>query len=113
VPEVLRLEIEKKIKTILAAELAVSPVTLADTSPSTPLLGRGIGLDSIETTALVVVIEKEYEISVPDSDLTIAIFATIGTLTEYILGKIAERAAAENNGLLIPDVNRRNLDKCK
>jgi len=56
----------------------------------TPLL-CGIGLDSIETLALVVGIEEEFEIRVPDSDFTVALVKNIGTLAEYVWQKIAEK----------------------
>lgn len=88
--EVLRLEVEEKIKNILSAELAVSLSVLSAINSSTPLLGRGVGLDSIETAALVVGIEEEFEISVPDPDITVALFETIGTLTDYVLHKLSE-----------------------
>ena len=42
-------KIEEEIKQILISELEVSPVILANSNSTTPLLGRGIGLDSIET----------------------------------------------------------------
>jgi len=92
--EVLRPKIEEKIKNILGAELAVSPDVLSTVNSSTPLLGRGVGLDSIETAALVVGIEEEFAISVPDTDITVALFETIGTLTDYVLHKLSE----SNNG---------------
>ena len=43
-----RIAIEERIKQILMSELAVDPATLDMSSSSTPLLGRGIGLDFLE-----------------------------------------------------------------
>jgi acyl carrier protein len=84
------LRIEGKIKKLLLSELNVSPAAVATSDASTPLLGRGIGLDSVETMALVVAMEEEFNISVPNSDLTVGLFDNIGTLVSYILGKITE-----------------------
>jgi acyl carrier protein len=84
-----RAQIEEGIKNVLRDELEVSPAVLAASSFSTPLLGHGIGLDSVETLTLVLAIEEKFGIHVPDSDLTAALFNNIGTLTEYVLEKIA------------------------
>jgi acyl carrier protein len=83
----LRLEIEERIKQILISGLDINPEIIAMSNPSTPLLGRGIGLDSMETLSLISAIEKEFDIEVADDDLTVDLFKNIGTLAEYILQK--------------------------
>jgi acyl carrier protein len=85
------IEIEQRIKHILISELEVNPEMLASISSNTPLLGRGIGLDSIETLALVAGIEEEFNILVDDEDLTVELFSKIGNLAEYVLHKITEQ----------------------
>lgn len=80
--------IEEKIKRILISELGVNPTIIATSSSSTPLLGRGIGLDSMETLSLVAAVEREFDIEVADDDLTVELFKSIGTLADYILKKI-------------------------
>jgi acyl carrier protein len=91
------LEIEEKIKNILGAELAVSPSVLSTVKSSTPLLGRGVGLDSVETMALVLSIEEEFGISVPDTDMTATLFETIGSLAAYIAQKLSEQTERAEN----------------
>ena len=83
-----RLEVEAKIKRILISKLEVSPDILSTSNSSTPLLGRGIGLDSMETLALVAGIEKEFDIEIGDEDLTVDLFKTMGALAEYVSQKI-------------------------
>lgn len=82
-----RLEIEEKIKSILISELEVNPSILATSDSRTPLLGHGIGLDSMETLVLVAGIEQEFDIQVDDADLTAELFTSLGTLAEYVLQK--------------------------
>lgn len=84
------LQIEKRIKQLLGSELNVNASIVATSSSITPLLGRGVGLDSVETMALVLTIEEEFGISVPDDDMTASLFETIGTLTAYVLHKLSE-----------------------
>jgi acyl carrier protein len=86
----LRLEIQERIKQILISELEVNPEIIAMSDLSTSLLGRGVGLDSMETLSLVSAIEKEFDIEVADNDLTVDLFKNIGTLAEYILQKAKE-----------------------
>ncbi len=50
--------IEQTIGGILVSGLGVSPIALAQSDSHTPLLGRGIGLDSVEALALVVGIDQ-------------------------------------------------------
>jgi acyl carrier protein len=87
----LRVEIEEKIKQLLIVELAVSPAIVSNSSSSTPLLGRGIGLDSVETMALVVSLEEVFEISIPDDELTVDLFKNFGALTDYIMHALPNR----------------------
>ena len=92
----LHAEIEGVIKRILVCELGITAAVLQTISSTTPLLGRGVGLDSSETVALVLGIENEFGISVPDEDLTTDLFKTIGTLTQYVLSKLAQTETDED-----------------
>lgn len=96
--EMRRLEIEDRIKGILISELEVDPVTLAISTSSTPLLGRGIGLDSVESLSLVVGIEKEFGIRVDDEDLTTDLFRNLGTLAEYVLQRLKDHQGVSPRG---------------
>ena len=91
----MELEVEEKIKKILISELEIKPSMVDACDSDTPLLGRGIGLDSVEILALVAGIEKEFDIHVDDDDLTVDLFKDIGTLAEYILQKMVEKKGSE------------------
>jgi len=90
-------QIEKRIKQLLGSKLSVSASVIATSTSSTPLLGRGVGLDSVETMALVLSIEEEFGISVPDSDMTATLFETIGSLAGYIVQKLSEQTERAKN----------------
>ncbi len=89
--EKLSLDIEKKIIQILISDLEIDPAILSVVDSNTPLLGRGIGLDSVETLTLVAGIEEAFDIQIDDADLTVELFKSLGTLAEYVLQKIAEQ----------------------
>jgi acyl carrier protein len=86
-----RLEIEKRIIQILISDLEVDPAILSTIDSSTPLLGRGIGLNSVETLTLVAGIEESFDIQINDADLTKELFKSLGILAEYVLQKITEQ----------------------
>jgi len=90
IEDTLRSSIEARIKSLLVSELNVNAKTIAASSLTTSLLGQGIGLDSVEILGLVVFLEQEFKISVPDSDLTVDLFKNIGTLADYVMKTISE-----------------------
>lgn len=94
--------IENGIKFVLISCLEIDPDRVRRSSLRTPLLGRGIGLDSVETLKLVAGLEEGFGIYIDDFDLTVNLFKDIGTLAEYVAHKIgkldeySERGVAED-----------------
>ena len=82
-------DLEERIKRLLATRLRIGPEVLATSDARTSLLGRGIGLDSVEALALAVAIEEEFDIEVDDADLTAAVFETIGSVADYVRRRTA------------------------
>ena len=82
------MEIEEKIKQILITDLEVNPAILAGSESTMPLLGRGIGIDSVETLVLVAGIEREFDIVIQDEDLTANLFESIATLADYVARRV-------------------------
>jgi acyl carrier protein len=89
--ERLPLEIEKRIIDILISDLEIDPAILSTVNSNTPLLGRGIGINSVETLTLVAGIEEAFDIQIDDADLTAELFKSLGTLSAYVLQKITEQ----------------------
>lgn len=87
-------QIEETIKAMLVSELEMDPCVCNASTPATPLLGRGVGLDSIDALALIAALEKLYDIEVEDSELTVALFKTIRSLAEFVAHKVAQPRAA-------------------
>ena len=68
------------------------PIKPEEINYDTPLVGEGLGLDSVDILELVITIEQEYGI-----ELTIEqkeYFASLDTLSSYILSVLESRADA-------------------
>jgi acyl carrier protein len=88
-------QIEETIKGILASELGVSAAVLAESDSHTPLLGRGIGLDSVEILALTVGLEEQFDIEIPDEHMTAELFHSIATLADDVHQALSRQGERE------------------
>jgi len=60
-----------------------------------PLFGpEGLGLDSIDALELVVSLEKQFGVTVPNSDVAKSALATVNSIHDYVLQHQKTRAAA-------------------
>ncbi len=72
------------LKTQIIASLKLSDVKPEDIDENEPLVGGGLGLDSIDTLELLVLLEKEYGVTVPDITIGKKVFASVRSLATYI-----------------------------
>lgn len=73
-------------KKILINGLKLEDITDNDIDNSSPLFGEeGIGLDSIDSIELVLIIEKEYGVKISSSADYKTIFASVENLFNYII----------------------------
>lgn len=84
-------------------ELIVRTLRLEDVSPedivdSEPLFGEGLGLDSIDALELVVAIEREYQVEIPDAEVGRRAFASVNALADFILEKSSVQKASDAVG---------------
>jgi acyl carrier protein len=92
VDDLRRAAVAEQIKRLLVSDLEVDATLAAAGDVDTPLLGRGVGLDSIEAMALVLALEREFGIEIPDADLTVELFASIGTLADFVCRRLEQPA---------------------
>jgi acyl carrier protein len=74
----------EKLKTQLITTLKLSDIQPADIDPDAPLIGAGLGLDSIDTLELLVLLEKEYRVTVPDVNIGRTVFSSVRSMAQYI-----------------------------
>ena len=75
--------LKEQIKELIIRRLKLD-VSPQDIDDSSPLFGDGLGLDSIDALELVVGLEQEFGISVPDEDVGKEAFASVNALCTYV-----------------------------
>jgi len=77
-------ELTKELKQELIKQLNLEEMLPPDFNENTPLFGEGLGLDSIDSLELVVLLDRNYGIKLKDPKEGRQIFYSIRTMAEYI-----------------------------
>ncbi|PWM28390.1 MAG: acyl carrier protein [Verrucomicrobia bacterium] len=79
-------ELKSNLRKKIIECLNLGDIGEEDLTYSTPLFGEdGLGLDSVDALELIVMLERDYSISVNDGADTKTAFATIDSLADYVL----------------------------
>jgi acyl carrier protein len=77
-------EITSRLKTSIIERLNLEGMTPDQLDSAAPLFGEGLGLDSIDSIELIVMLDREYGIKINDPKEGRAIFQSIQTMAEYV-----------------------------
>lgn len=77
-------QLKRQLKEHIIKYLNLLSMTPDDIKDDMPLFGEGLGLDSIDSIELVVMMEREYGIKIEDPKLGRAIFVDVNTMVDYI-----------------------------
>ncbi len=78
-------ELITEVKKLIVERLKLEEITAADIITDAPLFGEGLGLDSIDALELVIGLEKEYGVSIPDAEVGKKVFQSVRTIAQYIV----------------------------
>jgi acyl carrier protein len=81
------LEIKQEILAILDEILSLKGRSASFTE-KTPLLGTIPELDSMAVVALITTLEERFGFSIDDDEIDGATFATLGSLVDFVQGKL-------------------------
>ena len=84
----LTLEIKQEILAILDEVLSLKG-RATSFNERTPLLGAIPELDSMAVVSLITTLEERFGFSIDDDEIEGSTFATVGSLTEFVEGKLA------------------------
>ena len=86
------------LKNLIIRALRLEDITPEDIVDTDPLFGQGLGLDSIDALELVVALEKEYSVVIPDAKVGRRAFASVDALAAFVLEQSAEQAGSDAVG---------------
>jgi acyl carrier protein len=74
----------EKIKTLIIQRLKLVDMTSEMIETDAPLFGEGLGLDSIDALELVLGLEKEFGVIIPDAEVGRKVFQSVRTMAQYV-----------------------------
>jgi acyl carrier protein len=74
----------EQLKQRIIEILNLEDIVPDDIDASAPLFGEGLGLDSLDALELVVMLEKDYSITITDIEVGRQAFASIMSMAEFI-----------------------------
>jgi len=77
-------ELIYEVKKLIIDSLRIEGMTPEEIETDAPLFGEGLGLDSIDALQLVVAMEKDYGVVVPDAQVGAIVFQSVRSMAEYI-----------------------------
>jgi len=77
-------ELKEQLKRQIIQFLNLTDLTPADIKDDEPLFGDGLGLDSIDSLELIVLLKKEYGIDIKDPREGRKVLVDVATMADYI-----------------------------
>lgn len=77
-------ELKQQLKVQIIQFLNLTELTPEDIKDDEPLFGDGLGLDSIDSLELIVLLKKEYGITIQDPKAGRKILVDVNTMADYI-----------------------------
>jgi len=76
--------LKKQVKEQIVKFLNLNTVNPVDIKDDEPLFGEGLGLDSIDSIELIVMLSREYGINIQDPKEGRKILTSVNTMVDYI-----------------------------
>ncbi|MDR3697629.1 phosphopantetheine-binding protein [Mucilaginibacter sp.] len=76
--------LKEQLKSQIIQFLNLTDLTTVDIKDDEPLFGDGLGLDSIDSLELIVLLKKEYGITIKDPREGRKILVDVNTMVDYI-----------------------------
>jgi acyl carrier protein len=77
-------ELKEQLKIQIIKFLNLTDLTTADIKDDEPLFGEGLGLDSIDSLELIVLLKKEYGIDIRDPREGRKVLVDVATIADYV-----------------------------
>ena len=80
-----RTALKEDVKKKMIQFLNLAPLTPEEINDDAPLFGEGLGLDSIDSLELIVMLKREYGVQIDDPKEGRKALGSINTMADYIL----------------------------
>ena len=80
-----REQLKQRLKVMIVEGLKLEDKRPEDIDDAAPIFVEGLGLDSIDALELVVLIEDNFRVTIPDEDVGKRAFASIDALADFVL----------------------------
>ena len=87
-------ELKHRLKVMMIEGLKLENKRPQDIEDAAPIFVEGLGLDSIDALELVVLVEENFHVTIPDEEVGQRAFASVDALVDFILSAQAGAAAA-------------------
>ena len=84
-------ELAPRLKQLIVATLRLEGLDPDSIGDDALLFGEGLGLDSIDALELVVAIEREFAVAIPEGKVDHEVFHSIRTLALWVAERLAQR----------------------
>jgi acyl carrier protein len=82
-------ELEQRLRRLLVEQLDYR-IADGEIAPETPLMGKGLGLSSLDVVALVIAVEEAFDV-IFEADEVSSMVATFGALRGALAEKLGDR----------------------
>lgn len=83
------MSLEHRVKQVIINKLSLK-IQPEEIDNQNELFGGGLGLNSIATIEIIVGLEEEFDIQVPDEDLRVELFDNVQTMADYVSERLAK-----------------------
>lgn len=81
-------ELAARLKSLIVATLHLEGKAPDSIGDDEPLFGGGLGLDSIDALELVVALEREFQVAVPEGKVDPEVFRTVRSLADWLSARL-------------------------
>ena len=86
--------LKQRLKVMIVEGLKLEDKRPGDIEDTAPIFVEGLGLDSIDALELVVLVEENFRVTIPDEEVGQRAFASIDALADFILAAGISASAA-------------------
>ena len=83
-------DLKYELKKQIIEELKLEDIKPEDIQDDAPLIGDGLGLDSIDALELVVLLEKYHGVKIMDEEVGKKVLASVNSMAEFIIEEKAK-----------------------